>query len=68
MQQVTRMFDVLGEAIARDALSKTMIAAVGPVVAESLTKRGVHVELMPEDAFFLKPLTRVLEERLGPKN
>jgi hypothetical protein len=32
-----------------------------------LIKRGVNVDLMPADAFFLKPLTRALEERLGPK-
>jgi uroporphyrinogen-III synthase len=67
MQQVTRMFDVLGEEAAHSALSNTMVAAVGPVVAESLTKRGVSVELMPTDAFFLKPLTRALEEKLGAK-
>ena len=67
MQQVTRMFDVLGEDVARSALSKTLVAAVGPVVSESLTKRGINVELMPEDAFFLKPLTRALEEKLGAK-
>ncbi len=67
MQQVQRLFDVLGDDVARDALAKTMVAVVGPVVAESLIKRGVTVDLMPEDAFFLKPLTRALEEQLGPK-
>jgi uroporphyrinogen-III synthase len=67
MQQVTRMFDVLGDDTARSALAKTLVSAVGPIVAESLTKRGVQVALMPEDAFFLKPLTRALEEKLGPK-
>jgi uroporphyrinogen-III synthase len=67
MQQVARMFDVLGESSARSALTKTLVAAVGPVVAESLTMRGVTVALMPEDAFFLKPLTRALEVQLGAK-
>jgi len=67
MQQVTRMFDVLGEDGARGALTNTLVAAVGPIVADALTKRGVNVALMPEDAFFLKPLTRALEERLGAK-
>jgi uroporphyrinogen-III synthase len=66
-QQVQRMFDVLGEALAGDALSRTMVTAVGPIVAESLTARGVTVALMPEGSFFLKPLTRALEEKLGPK-
>jgi len=66
MQQVQRWFDVLGDDAASAALSQTLIAAVGPIVAESLTKRGVAVRLMPEDAFFLKPLTRALEAALGP--
>ena len=67
MQQVTRWFDVLGEESAKSALARTTIAAVGPVVADALRQRGVHVDLMPEDAYFLKPLTRALEEKLGPK-
>lgn len=67
MQQVQRLFDVLGEEQTRMCLAKTCVAAIGPVVAESLTKRGVQVQFAPEDSFFLKPLTRVLEERLGPK-
>jgi uroporphyrinogen-III synthase len=66
MQQVSRFFDVLGDDAARSALARTLIAAVGPVVADSLKQHGVQVDLMPEDAFFLKPLTRALEQRLGP--
>ena len=67
MQQVQRFFDLLGADAARSALGKTFIAAIGPIVADSLVKRGVTVQLVPEDAFFLKPLTRALEEKLGPK-
>jgi uroporphyrinogen-III synthase len=67
MQQVQRLFDVLGTDDTRAALAKTMVAAVGPVVAEALTKRGVAVQLMPSDAYFLKPLTRALEHALGAK-
>jgi len=67
MQQVQRMFAVLGDEFAAAALSQTVVAAVGPVVADSLASRGVRVELQPDDAYFLKPLTRKLEERLGPK-
>lgn len=65
MQQVTRLFDVLGDA-AGAALKKTLVAAVGPVVADALKQRGVQVSLMPEDAYFLKPLTRALEEAFAP--
>jgi uroporphyrinogen-III synthase len=67
MQQVQRFFDLLGDDAARSALGKTFIAAIGPIVAESLAKRGVTVQLVPEGAYFLKPLTRALEEQLGPK-
>jgi uroporphyrinogen-III synthase len=66
MQQVTRLFDVLGVDDASAALKKTLIAAVGPVVADALRQRGVQVSLMPEDAYFLKPLTRALEEAFAP--
>jgi uroporphyrinogen-III synthase len=67
MQQVQRLFDVLGDKRALSALSNTMVTAVGPIVADALTKRGVKVALMPEDAFFLKPLTQALEDKLGAK-
>lgn len=67
MQQVTRLFTVVGNERARAALEKSLVAAVGPVVAESLKERGVQVSLMPQDAFFLKPLTRALEEALGSR-
>jgi uroporphyrinogen-III synthase len=67
MQQVQRYFDVLGETLARSSMQRTRVAAIGPIVADVLSKRGVNVEFVPEDAFFLKPLTRALEERLGPK-
>jgi len=67
MQQVKRLFDVVGDEAARRALANTMIAAVGPVVADALSQRGVPVQLMPSNSFFLKPLTRSLEQSLGPR-
>lgn len=67
MQQVSRWFDVLGDDAAKSSLEKTTIAAVGPVVADALERRGVQVGLMPEESFFLKPLTRALEEKLGAR-
>jgi uroporphyrinogen-III synthase len=45
----------------KTALAATRVAAVGPVVAESLANHGVAVQLMPTEAFFLKPLTTALE-------
>jgi uroporphyrinogen-III synthase len=59
--QIARLFAVADEATVKSALGATHVAAIGPVVAESLARHGVAVELMPADAFFLKPLTTALE-------
>lgn len=50
------------------ALRKTLVAAVGPIVADTLHKHGVESQLMPEDSFFLKPLTTVLEAALTSRS
>jgi uroporphyrinogen-III synthase len=46
------------------ALARTLVAAVGPVVAGALARHGVSAQLMPEESFFMKPLTTALEEAL----
>ncbi len=66
--QVERMFAVAAADEVRGALAKTLVAAVGPVVAETLHRNGVQSRLMPEGSFFLKPLTTALEEALGAKS
>jgi uroporphyrinogen-III synthase len=65
--QVERLFSVAPAPAVVEALGKTVVAAVGPVVAETLRKHGVQARVMPEESFFLKPLTSVLEEALGAK-
>ena len=62
--QVERLFAVGPDAEVRRALQATLVAAVGPIVAEALRRHGVEARLMPEEAFFLKPLTAALEEAL----
>src|SRR6266566_4586078 len=62
--QVERLFAVAPAATVSAALSHTLVAAVGPVVAEALVRHGVQARLMPEESFFLKPLTTALEEAL----
>jgi uroporphyrinogen-III synthase len=64
--QVQRLFSLAPEPVVVGALSKTRVAAVGPVVAEALAAHGVPALLMPSDSFFLKPLTSVLEDALRP--
>ena len=63
--QVERLFSVAPAERVCEALSRTLVAAVGPVVAESLGRRGIRARLMPEESFFLKPLTSALEAALG---
>jgi len=65
--QVERLFGVAAAARVRTALGHTLVAAIGPVVAETLSRHGVTARLMPGESFFLKPLTTVLEEALGAR-
>jgi uroporphyrinogen-III synthase len=63
--QIDRLIAVVTEEGARAALANTLVAAIGPVVAEKLRRHGMDARLMPEESFFLKPLTSALEEALG---
>jgi uroporphyrinogen-III synthase len=63
--QIERLFSVAPAQRIIEALNKTVVAAVGPVVADTLQKHGIQARLMPEESFFLKPLTSVLEKALG---
>ena len=64
--QVERLFSVGPPELVKAALERTEIAAVGPVVADSLARHNITVRLMPQDSFFMKPLTSAMEEGLGP--
>ena len=63
--QVTRLFQIAGQTGMVNALvlglKHTHIGAVGPVVRAELESRGIAVSLMPESAFFMKPLVRAAE-------
>ncbi len=65
--QVERLFAVADAALVNAALTKTEVAAVGPVVAATLAKHDIAVKLMPEDSYFMKPLTSAIEQGLGEK-
>jgi uroporphyrinogen-III synthase len=60
--QVDRLFAVGPEDLVRRALERTQVAAVGPVVAETLKRRAIDVRFMPQDSFFMKPLTSAMED------
>ena len=63
--QVDRLFAVAAPELVKTALEKTEVAAVGPVVAATLEKHGIAVKLMPEDSYFMKPLTTAIEQQIG---
>jgi len=65
--QIERLIALASEEGARAALANTLVAAIGPVVADRLRRHGIAARLMPEESFFLKPLTSVLEEALGAR-
>ncbi len=65
--QVNRLFAIADAATVKAALARTLVAAVGPVVADTLAEHGVDAPLMPVESFFLKPLTSALEQALGRK-
>jgi uroporphyrinogen-III synthase len=41
-------------------MSRTRVAAVGPVVAADLERLGIRVDVMPGESFFMKPLVSEL--------
>src|SRR5487761_911555 len=63
--QVERLVAVASGEGARAALANTLVAAVGPVVADTLRRHGIDARLMPEDSFSHKPLPSALEGALG---
>lgn len=63
--QVERLFAVGPETLVRDALAKTKVAAIGPVVEDALRKHGLHIACMPADSFFMKPLTVAMSASLA---
>ncbi len=65
--QIERLIAVATADGARAALANTLVAAVGPVLAETLRRHGIEAHLMPEESFFLKPLTSALEEALAQR-
>jgi uroporphyrinogen-III synthase len=66
--QVERLFRGADASEVRKALSATHVAVVGPVVREALAMHGVEINAMPQDAWFMKPLTSALSELLAQKS
>ena len=53
------------EAALQTALQAALIAAVGPVVAGEVQRRGFTVAIAPEHAYFMKPLVTAIVAALA---
>lgn len=65
--QIERLVTQHPAALVRRALSRTKIAAVGPIVAEAIRAAGFEVASSPEHSWFMKPLVVALSESLQAK-
>jgi uroporphyrinogen-III synthase len=65
--QIERLVTQHPAALVRRALTRTKIAAVGPIVAEAIRAAGFEVASSPEHSWFMKPLVVALSEQLGAK-
>jgi uroporphyrinogen-III synthase len=67
--QVDRLYDVAAERkiddVLKRGLERVKVASVGPVVTENLVKRGVRVDIQPEQGFQMKNLVVHLRRALG---
>lgn len=63
--QVDRLFEVAQqqqqEPLLRQAFARTKVAAVGPLVAETLRERQVRVDVCPEQGFVMKNLVQYVK-------
>lgn len=62
--QVDRLYEVAAERNLEVDLTRTRVAAIGPVVADSLRRRGAPVHICPEQGFVMKNLVKHLREAL----
>jgi uroporphyrinogen-III synthase len=66
--QVERLYDVAKErgieTKLADALARTQVAAVGPIVAENLRSRGASVDICPEQGFVMRNLVLYIKRAL----
>jgi uroporphyrinogen-III synthase len=67
--QVDRLYEVAAErgldAALKQGLERVRVAAVGPVVADNLHRRGTRVDICPEQGFVMKNLGLHIKRALG---
>lgn len=66
--QVDRLYEVAERRglheVFRNGLTRTRIAAIGPVVADNLRRRGATVTICPEQGFVMKNLVQLIKRAL----
>lgn len=67
--QINRLFEVAVargiEGKLREGLDRTKLAAVGPIVAETLARHGVPAQIVPGQGFVMKNLVQHVKRSLG---
>jgi uroporphyrinogen-III synthase len=67
--QIRRLFEVAKSAqreeVLQTALQATAIAAIGPVVAADLRRRGLEAKITPDRGYFMKPLVTAIVAALS---
>ncbi|HEY1796597.1 MAG TPA: uroporphyrinogen-III synthase [Stellaceae bacterium] len=66
--QIARLFDVAAksgrEALLAAGLASIQVAAIGPVTAGALARRGIEAAIVPSGRYFMKPLVMAIVEAL----
>jgi uroporphyrinogen-III synthase len=69
--QVDRWYEVIAEKALEaewgNALQKVLVAAVGPVVAETIRSKGGRVDIAPSQGFVMKNLVQHIKKALTPR-
>ncbi len=67
--QIDRLFEVAAargiEKMLREGLQRTKLAAIGPVVAENLARRGTPAPIVPGQGFVMKNLVQLVKRSLA---
>jgi uroporphyrinogen-III synthase len=64
--QIDRLYEVAAKRGIAVDFSHTRVAAVGPIVADALRRRGAPVHICPEQGFVMKNLVKHLRQALAP--
>jgi uroporphyrinogen-III synthase len=68
--QIDRLYQVAAEcgvlSALQEGMSHTLVAAIGPVVADNLRRRGARVDICPDRGFVMKNLVQQIKRAVSP--